>query len=327
MSIPKVVKDVQKLLDMDDKEIFDVYAAITHYVETFKDGVDNDDKRMRVVYLSILDFIDGNGKHRRMYPEAFKTFLSYIEYMWNREGRGELKSSLKKLKDGFVNFWVLSRPYDSRQEYKLLLDVAGDGSCFFQCLFYSLFSVLPKSTLEKITDMKSLKEEILNRLFKSDAKFASEKAAEDVRKLFTHIKDKNSAAKYLGLDLQKKEYNKFYNAEMETLYLAAYAFNVQIVVYNLVEEYQGLLCAEFFFSTTNEDHFTGEGVVTLLYNGDNYNGHYRIISRYPLMGCVDAHGHGIPFVKIPKELYITNGNNFQLLRVQKCLSCNKTILS
>ena len=327
---------VTSILAKGDITISQVFMAINNYVEEYKSATHDDHRHMITFYVSIMDFITGKGILSHEYPEIFGSIVRYIRTLWEDAMDDGLKSHLRKLKDGVVNIWTISRPYNSNQSEKMVVDVAGDGSCFFQCLYYSILSVVPLSSLAGIQDMYTLKMRILDNVFRSDGRFVSEYARRSIQTLFPDIIDKASAAKYVGFDFENIKYDKSYYADSETLHLAALAFNVQIVVYKPTDPNTdltkaGLSEAGFATTTSGTDCFTGIGVVTLLYSGSGRTGHYRIISRYPLLDCIDEHGKGIPSKKIPEFLILKHtdgrGEKMHMIRMQKCLSCNKTILN
>jgi hypothetical protein len=321
------------MCDIGDGATFEMKQAIHHYVKTF--GDDDDDKRMRVFYVSMLDFIRASMVHPEQYNKVLHAFVQYIEDLRKHCAKYEesLKTSLLNLKNGIVSFWSISRQYYAEQPCNVLINVFGDGSCFFQCFYYSILSLLRIESLVEIKDMKTMKTAILNRVFAKDGKFISREAALFFYLKTPHIKNKKSAEKYLGFEnvgLRNEKYNAYYNAEIETIYLAACAYDVQIIVYRFLEVNvnEEKIQTELICNTAQNNCFTGQYVVTLFYRGDvNQNGHYKIISRYPFIKGIMDDGQGIKGVEIPEKLnlmYMTR--EFEMIPMKKCILCNKPVL-
>lgn len=243
------------------------------------------------------------------------------------------------------------------------INVIGDGSCFYQALFYSLLWICP-AELDKINSVHDLKMLIVTMLWGNkalkDPEDKKKKLKLDLDKSIQTRKQNNAAAEQRGVtltDAEKKADNEnVANARtmlgiFDTLFehfaikkarhAAGYvssngeffntddaspvgdALDVQIVIY----QPNGRNGKASYLKAYNDSAtFTGRPVVLVLLTGK----HFYVLSRGPFVtkGFMTENGKGVKGMDIPLSIDFDFMKRETILPfLSMCLMCKKLILS
>jgi hypothetical protein len=221
--------------------------------------------------------------------------------------------------------WLVWRQHESNMHGKQILDVMGDGSCFYQCLFYLLMWILPVPLVREMTGVDWIKKYVEKTLFDEKSKTLKPKYAYLEQKIMTEEDGFVMPKEWLSHDdrgsssgqqqprdsyrsaLVKGQKDGVYDKLMRLMgwkgrlfargefatravFLAcAAAFDVQILVYrvNTIDEPCDLQSSARPMNDTDErKSFKYCGVPVLCMMYLGRSSHFNIVSNYPLLDGV-----------------------------------------
>lgn len=219
----------------------------------------------------------------------------------------------------------------------LAINVRGDGSCFYQALFYSLLWACPGEMLE-IRSVSELKRLVLVRLFgrknvesnaaelrdktRPEKTPDKEKRREYRRKLLLFESLVADFGGNVGGDVNTRFSNSAWFKTDNTPYMDE-AFEIQVLIFTRTSANAASLLHSL---DAAETRFTGNPVVLLLLS-DN---HFYILSRQPFVesGLVDVgNGKGMMGLAVPQSIEFEFMERESIMPILKmCMRCKKLVL-
>ena len=247
------------------------------------------------------------------------------------------KDFAKRMMFFLKSLYVIGKGIPGAGRRHLAINVRGDGSCFYQALFYGLLWAFPEE-VEDISSVSAFKELILVRLF----------GWKIVRSQGDELRDKTMPEKTPNKE-QRKEYRRklllfeslvadfggnvggdvntrFSNSEWfktdNTPYMDE-AFKIQVLIFTRTSGNAASLLRP---PDAAETRFTGCPVVLLLLS-DN---HFYILSRQPFVGSglVDVgNGRGRMGLAVPQSIEFEFMERESIMPILKmCMRCKKLVL-
>lgn len=260
--------------------------------------------------------------------------IDNIEGILSRLARENLTAEIRGIMHGF---WAVANNNESLltaqggENLHFSIDVAGDGSCFYQCMYYWLLWLLPLNEIHNLTSVHAMKMHVWDELFPVgrngtrtlNPAYQAEK--DKIVERFQLVEEDESQCfnarnmGYLmglldstGRKLDERRGRKVW-AETLVAQMFSLAFNVQIIIFN--KEYakdqlndgkvQYVQKYDNFGHEEMRAYFNGCGK----FNSYDYEGrftgrpvallffdvdhvHYQIISRFKLMANMNQNGMG-----------------------------------
>lgn len=239
----------------------------------------------------------------------------FVDNMNNwEEGSVSIFPIIGSLWSQMDGLWLVAnnRPWDPFVT-RYAINVRGDGSCFYQALYYALEWTLPERELLPNPTLTGLKDHILTQ-FKA-------RLHGETKKMFIEFLGDVPEAEIDNAMGQRDTY-----ADQLAIVMAAIAFDVQLLIYR----HDGTI--EYHVWPPTEGKFCGKRVVTLLHTGSRSGGHFYILGRYPLMDGIDEKtGRGSGKVEYPQKLdfqfYKSDGSEVIVPRLTgECINCARCLL-
>ena len=210
-------------------------------------------------------------------------------------------------------FWLMGNPdvLFARTNMHLAINVAGDGSCFYQTLHYWLLWLRPEHPYFQNPGTSNMKRIIYDCWFDENGVIKDgmqDHLAQSDAMTDANVVDGNSMNRLLG--------GHGTLAVSAVCDAASFAFDVQILIYRhdegifrdnvgsvglqFASMMQGVHVIEDGVLVTS---FVGKPVAPMLLTG-LAGGHYRILSRYPLLEGMQNDGVGTSDVLVPRRMQV-----------------------
>ena len=170
------------------------------------------------------------------------------------------------------------------------INVRGDGSCFYQAMYYSLLWAVPLRQRTTYITLERMKKSVIDILF--DDRTGEYQEQDDENVASKELVSLNSHKLHRGWaeDILRTG-DRGWNANEEAVQLMAAALNVQILIYQAGTGKGAKLSMAF---PAADGEFTGAPVMMFLRTGTSFRtGHFYILGLYPLMAGMTADGRGI----------------------------------
>ena len=240
--------------------------------------------------------------------------------------------------------YTIGKGSNSTTEKHAAFNVLGDGSCFYQALFYGMLWT-SAGELEHVHTIHDLKMLIMERLFrKKNVKDGGKRLQESVKSesdrerrkakrtqsslLETLLEDfgmrklKKSKRRGGKADWKSDNYEWF---KTDNAHYVGDALDIQILIYreDTGKTGKATLYEDYNTLTTK---FTGKPLVCTLLS----SGHFYVLSVQPFMqqGFVSEDGRGVEGKDIPKSIDFLYENKEKIMPyLNMCMLCNKWVLS
>jgi hypothetical protein len=259
-----------------------------------------------------------------------------------------------------VEYWIKSAyliAMDEGQGKNIAINVVDDGSCFYQCLAYSMMWYL--NTSDKYSSsVLALKMEIISRVYGIDLSKAAgdtdvttcqplEEQLENMQKVkikegLHHILSAGEAVRAMALFKYENSWISRTTewANSTVVEMASVAFGLQVIIYQSDDVHSRVavlnrVTMDFDEKYTADGHpdarYSGHPVMLLLFSCN----HYYILSRFPLLPGLQKNGCGIRGEKVPtqlefiplkQEMNIPSKIPASLAALESCMVCNGRIM-
>jgi hypothetical protein len=301
-----------------------------------------------------------NDEARKKFVNLMKNIVSLYNtandynHAWTytelQEGVMSMKGVEKKFQEN-ICFYVeavykMGKNTGQDTENHAAINVRGDGSCFYQTLFYSLLWVRPDD-VRAVNSVHELKMHIIRNMFGSkpfkDIEKRLEKALNEKKKDGRADRTEVNAARRdlllfqdltegIGLVVKKKrsapereEYSTDNSKFFETSFTdhVADVFDIQILIYASAG-----IDGQATYLPCEKDHKTLNGlpVVLLLLK----NAHFYVLSKEPFMakGLLNENGKGIAGKVIPQSIEFRHFKQENIMPyLNMCFLCKRLMLS
>lgn len=196
-----------------------------------------------------------------------------------------------EMRDVIEGIWLVAHDQVGGASVKthMAVNVRGDGSCFYQALFYWLLWIYDVDSGLIHFTLTDLKNSIIQNLFDRQGKL---KRSNDPAVEGLGIWSDREFTKELATGILQPYDREFY-ADEQAVQMAAAAFNVQILLYKPVIGCDDSKFAELEMAYPSMDgHFAGKPVVLMLRTGGTFKtGHFYMLGMYPAIdGIVESIG-------------------------------------
>jgi hypothetical protein len=179
----------------------------------------------------------------RLKQETWAAVLSSLTILKMEFEKEESTVAMLERVQSFAEAFLMmaNEPLDGTTlDAKQIIEVAGDGSCFYQALHYSLMWImdsLPYDSEDGDASLHKMKMAILDSIFEGDRGFKSSEVEQKVKDAWEYhgggtLPTKKDAMNLMGIHTHQKKSNSNVQAADLVMELASIAFNVQILVYS-----------------------------------------------------------------------------------------------
>ena len=323
--------------------IFSMYSALSEYQirvvrersdwrsdEEARDG-GNDQFRAMVKAIQVMTSATTGSNH---YITGYHACMNVINAAENSlvslRSDHNVSVQLPRIRRLVQSLWMV-RNDSVREPVRMhaAINVRGDGSCFYQAMYYSLLWVIPPNQRITYTTLQRMKKHVIDVLFDSRTGEYLEQDPENIASrelvgLNLYTLDKMWAEDILRTD------DRGWNANEEAVQLMAAALNVQILIYQAGTDSVARLSMAF---PAADGEFTGAPIMMFLRTGTSFKtGHFYILGLYPLMRGITSDGRGIQGEKYSDRVsfffYDRDHMTLPLLNAempQRCSRCAKLI--
>lgn len=325
------------MTDTYTDEVDRIYKLVDQFVGFDKCVGDSDANLLEVVSRIAMQIREGYNKE---VFEFWDILQGKILELYG--GSPQKLAKLRKMWLYTEGLWLVFGPTNVLRGAHVALNVRGDGSCFYQALYYSMVLYHPEARtmlVERIPSLHGFKMMIYNKMYNEDGDFqywdfqleavqgfmgvcgtpmkellreqggmfdTYRIRATPENKDATIQMDSNIAKMYLGiLDTRRSDRSKY--GREYVFEMAALAFDVQIVVYSADGAYydKEVKWAEKKYATggfTVNGCYTGQKVLLMLHSGSYRGGHFYILGGHPLLEGMNLDGTGTPGIEIPSYI-------------------------
>jgi hypothetical protein len=219
---------------------------------------------------------------------------------------------IERMKVAETGLWMIAcnnhaNPLAEFGTKHVAVNVAGDGSCFYQCLYYLLiwYHKDARKMLEGKMTLHGMKMMIYNAAFDRKGNVKRGDAGQIVE--LTAI-DSDGLAKLLGISDTAKSERSVYASDV-VFNLADVVFDVQIIIFHqssaINRNGPSLERKGRAYRHEYDEHlkYSGKQVFVILHQGrTTASGHFQIISRFPLLDGMNEDGTGILGRNVPMSI-------------------------
>lgn len=232
---------------------------------------------------------------------------------------------------------------------KAVIDVIGDGSCFYQALFYQLLWIRDEVCYMEKPSIYKLKTMIINKIFQRNGTGYIPGVIEAMLQLqYDYALGENfgkeEAMEVLGLGWSEETSQKYKDADQLVLDLASIAFDVQIILYTIDKDEEDMASLCFASGNGIDFQFSDDNKIIFKYNGKHTlcflftdrgqitgNSHYSILTRYMKLADLETRGRTIPYHTTFRKYYNPKEHpwRYQMPKLERrvCMGCGKLILA